>query len=522
MWALFCVLALVLAACGGGGGNKSGPNEETPDTKDVEYDLNATIRIGVPSPNTIVDPPLQTNIGQNLYTWLIYDNLTQLDYNYNVKPMLATDWEFTNGGAALEMNLRDDVTFHDGTKFDAEAVKVNIERGKTLQGSTIAPQLAVITSVEVVSPTKVKFNLVPGEGAALPATFSLNPGMMVSPKAIAERGASLVTDPGTAGSGAYIPTLNEPGVRMHLERAKDYWDAENAGNAGKLEITFGSDTPARLNAVRAGQMDLAQINGPTPVIEAFALMDQGVITGDPVTQLSTQGVIINSSKGDMTKPEVRQALQHAINKEAIADGLFGGHASPSNQLYPEGFWAHDPALKDLFPYDVEKAKTLVKNAGGASVQLSAAQGSTNQAVAEALQAQLTEAGFDATVNLVPQAQIDAQFQGGSLEAQVQSVNPQADPGQTVAVYFTGGYKLAQGDPEVAAIAKKANNPATSQDERAKLYSQIWQTAAKNVWWTPIVYTEQVWARAKNVVDVSELPWIRSGFPNLRTVGATAS
>lgn len=514
---------LVVAAACGGSSSSSGRGSDTtkaPSGGSGSYDRTASLKVSVPSPSTILDPALQNNIGQNVYTFLIYDALTQLDADYNVKPMLAKEWKFAADGSSLDLTLRDDVTFHDGTKFDGAAVKANIERGKALPGSTVAAQLAPITSVEVVSPTSVKLVLKPGEGASLPSLFALNAGMMVSPKALAERAGELQTNPGKAGSGAYIPTNVNPGVVVNFEAAPNYWDKE-AGYLKTLEVQYSADTAARLNGVRTGATNLTQVTGSTPVQEALALVKQGAIAGDTIPQLSIQGLLINSDKGDLAKPEVRQAVQHAIDKDALVKGLFSDNASTADQFYPEGFWAHSKTQKNPYPYDPAKAKALVEKVGGASVKISAASGSTNQVVAEAVQAQLAQVGINASVEMLPQASIDASFMAGDLEVQGNSVQPQADPAGTVASYVTAGYKIAAGNAEVQALATQAADPAKPQADRAAIYDKIWQILADDVNWIPLLRTEQVWAKSKGVTNVDTLPWIRSGFPNMRTLAVEA-
>ena len=96
-----------------------------------EIDTDAILRFTTAGPSRNLDPVLQTSYGGWGYLVLIYDRLTVLDKDDNVQPGLATEWSFAEDGSYLEMKLRDDVSFHDGTKFDAEAVKANIERGKT-------------------------------------------------------------------------------------------------------------------------------------------------------------------------------------------------------------------------------------------------------------------------------------------------------------------------------------------------------------------------------------------------------
>ena len=128
-WAALAAATVVaLAGCAGGSARSGGGAAPTGAAGPANRD--AELVVASPSPSTILDPALANNIGQNSFMAPIYDSLTQVDAKLQVQPMLATSWTFAPDGGSLEMTLRDDVTFHDGTPFDATAVKVNIERGK--------------------------------------------------------------------------------------------------------------------------------------------------------------------------------------------------------------------------------------------------------------------------------------------------------------------------------------------------------------------------------------------------------
>ena len=118
------------------------------------------------------------------YLWPIYDGLLRLSPTLEVEPMLATEWEFTPDGLGLDLTLRDDVTFHDGTPFDAEAVKVNIERTLAATESPVRGFLANVSGVTVNGPDDVTINLTAPD-AALPTVLAHRPGLMISPTALA-------------------------------------------------------------------------------------------------------------------------------------------------------------------------------------------------------------------------------------------------------------------------------------------------------------------------------------------------
>ncbi|WP_300680651.1 ABC transporter substrate-binding protein [Nocardioides sp.] len=515
------LLIAPLAACGSGGSDTGTTGTGSTSKADPSsYDRNATITIGTASPSTILDPALQNNIGQNTFTFLIYDSLTQMDSDYNVKPMLATSWEFAADGSSLTLKLRDDVTFNDGTKFDASVVKANLERGKTLAGSALVATLEPITKITVVDPTTVKLDLVKGEGAELPAAFTLNAGMMVSPKAFANGGAQLATDPGTAGSGPYVPTKVTSGQEVDYTRNDNYWNKDTA-YAKTMVVRTVVDQAARINGVQTGDLDVAQISGASPVQESLAKMKQGAFEGDLVTQATPVMLMLNAERGDLKKPEIRKAIALAVNREEMVDGLFSGNATAADQFYAEGFWAHNPDMKTTRSFDLEAAKKLVTDAGGASLTIAAATGSTAEPVAQALQDQLGKAGIKVTLKSVPFAQIDDMYRRGELDAQVINASPAPDPASTLTYYVTAGFDALRGHGDLLGnLPTEAADPSKTTEQRAQDYFKIWDLMAEKDVWVPIVRSKQVWVRSAKIGGITELPWLRSGFPNYRTIGKT--
>ncbi|WGX95533.1 ABC transporter substrate-binding protein [Nocardioides sp. L-11A] len=509
-------LLVPLAACGSGSSKDAGGNGGGPSADPSTYDRTATIRVGTPSPFSALDPAKQANIGENTYTFLIYDTLTQMDADYQVQPMLATSWEFAADGSSLTLKLRDDVTFNDGAAFDAEVVKTNIERGKTMEGSSLVAALAPIDRVVVEDPYTVRLDLVPGLGADLPATFALNAGMMVSPKALAERADELALDPGTAGSGPYVPVEVKTGEQVTFERSDDYWN-EDTAYAATLVVRTVADQAARLNGVQTGALDVAQISGSAPVQEALALVERGAVQGDKIAQITPVILMVNAERGDLAKPEVREAIGLAVNRTEIVEGLFSGNASPATQFYPEDYWAADPDLAAPEP-DLEAAKALVEKAGGAEISIAAATGSTAEPVAQALQTQLGAVGIEVDLQSIPFAQIDEMYRRGELDAQVINASPAPDPASTLSYYVTDGFAAARGFGDVlGTLPAEAADPTKSLDERAAKYREIWKVMADNDMWTPIVRGEQVWVRSEKIANVPNLPWVRSGFPSYRNV-----
>lgn len=504
-------LSIGLTACSPGAQNSdsSASNAASP----------AVLKLATPAPFNTLDPHRQSAIGDSMFTTLIFDRLVMIDANDELQPMLAEGWEYSADGTYLDFTLREDVTFHDGTAFDAEAVKVNIERAKTLEDSTVAQYLTSVTGVEVVDPYTARFLLEPGKGAELPAALTTSAGMIISPTAIADSSIDLTAAAQPVGSGPYVVKSFVPSEQMTYEAAPEYWDA-NAGKLDGIEVEFAANASTRLNQVRTGSSDIAAISSANEVLEATSLAEQNELGLRTVKYRSVMGLMLNSSMGDMQNLEARQAVAYAIDPQMIND-LFSGTCEAHRQIYPDASW---PALQDWsYPYehDPEKAKKLVSQLGGVSLDLTFPVGSNTEAPANVLQMALAEAGIDAQLNPVPVTESNTRFMAGDFESLVTaSFAPQPDPATTVDLYLTGGFQLARTPEEKAQILEmtaEGLSPLLSQDERASIYQEAWETSLNEAWFIPICNITSGIAYSPEVGNVDNLPWASQGLQDLRYV-----
>src|SRR5437016_5611050 len=180
-----------------------------------------TLRIGLAEDPDILDPTLaRTFVGRIVFAGLC-DKLMDLDEKLNIVPQLATSWQWSADNKALTLKLRPGVTFHDGEKLDAAAVKFNLERHKNLPGSSRRAELAPVASVDVVDPLTVRLNLsVPS--TPLIAVLTDRAGMMVSPKAAQAAGDKFAAKPVCSGPFRFVERVAQD--RIVLERYPGYWN----------------------------------------------------------------------------------------------------------------------------------------------------------------------------------------------------------------------------------------------------------------------------------------------------------
>jgi peptide/nickel transport system substrate-binding protein len=475
-----------------------------------DYDPSGELIMGFSGAPSSLDPGKGAT---SSYGYMLYDRLTTIGDDLQPKPMLATGWSFPAKNV-LEMKLRDDVTFEDGTKFDAAAVKANIERQQSLIGGTNKIVLRGVSSVTVVNPTTVRFNLSSG-GAELPALFAQSPGMMVSPKVIA-RGVALDTTTAGGGSGCYVVDSVTPGDRAVFRQSKTvlegrYWD-KAACLVKKFTIALVGSSPQRINAIRSGDIDFGQITG-VDVPAAKDVIKSGDAKGREVILQTTQLVLlVRSTRPPFDNKTFRDALNYAIDKVGLANGLYRGDCEPGTQFFGPTHWAHSKTLDGLYKYDPDKAQKMIKDSGVFNPTFTIQAPQLYSVPAQALAGALGDYGINAKFQLLPPSG-DTTFNDGQADAQVTTMNGQVEPSNIINSYYLGGPKLAS-DPDgsLAKAVAAASDPTISQAAAAKLYDDVFVKLAQQSVAFPICNTHQEWMYKsdKKPANISDLPFSFSG------------
>jgi peptide/nickel transport system substrate-binding protein len=511
--ATMSVAVFALTACGGGStaGSTSGSN--------AQIDPEAVLRVTAAAPSRNLDPHLQSGYGTFGYLTPLYDRLINVDAADELVPGLAIEWNFADDGSYLELILRDDVSFHDGTAFDAHAVAANIRRGQTLPDSGVAAALGGITSVEIVDPTRVRLHLESGSGAELPSRLATHAGMMISPRAI-EAGKDLRNDPGDAGSGAYLVDTYVPLEKLTLVRSDEpYWDPAGGRVAG-VEFTTIADAATRLNGLRTGVTDLTWVSSPSEAMDARRLAQSGAIRTHDVQFRNILGILMRS-RGALENLELRQAIAHAVDPSEIS-ALFSDTCEPDRQIYPEETWPADPDYLYPYAYDTESARTLAVEAGNATLSLTFAAGTNTEKAANVLQANMSEAGIQVELDPIPNNQLETRSAAGDFDAVVSnSLNPKIDPAETVDLYVTGPYQLGNQNPQIEELARRAADPTMAQHERAELYSQIWSLTLEDALFVPICRQTNVTTYTSKVIGAEDIPFTNTGIFDIRQVAMTS-
>lgn len=286
----------------------------------------------------------------------VYDSLLRREPDGTIVPMLAESWEFDEGRTVLTLELRDDVTFTDGEKFDAEAVKANLEHFRDGSGPQ-ANTLAGLADVEVVADHTVALTL-DGPEPEILTYLSNAAGLMGSPAAIGTE--DIMTAP--VGSGPYVwdASASVTGSEYAFTLNEDYWDP-SLQKFSAVTFVFMSDVVTRLNALSTGQVQGALLDAQTsPQADAAGLTK----TANPI---NWSGLVLADRAGEVVPAladvRVRQAINHAIDAEALLRELEKDNGERTTQVFGPSSSGFVADLDEAYSYDPDLARELLEDAG---------------------------------------------------------------------------------------------------------------------------------------------------------------
>src|SRR5258706_2355295 len=430
----------------------------------------ATLRIGMQEDPDVLDPMQGgTFVGRIVFA-AVCDKLVDIDPQLNIVPQLATRWEWSGDGKALTMTLRQGVRFHDGTPFDAAAVKANLDRYRTDPLSKRKPELGPLTGIEVVDPLTVRLVL-SQPYAPLLAVLSDRAGMMVAPSGFE---ATSKGNPVCAGPFRFVERVALD--RIVARRFDGYW---NAAAIAVDEVVYRPipDTSVRLVNLQAGSLE---------IVERLAATDIPAVRADArlkfveTTPVGYNTMSINLGHGPRAEtplgrdPRVREALELAIDRVAINQVVFNGAFVPSNQpVAPGSAYALD--ARPVPARDLARAKALLAQATGGrfGFTLTTPNNSTDMQVAQVIQAMAGEAGFDVKIEALESTTMVRNAEKGDYQALLAIWSGRADPDANISIWLACDGFLNWGrycDKDLDALLNQAK-ATTVQAERRGFYHQ---------------------------------------------------
>lgn len=309
-------------------------------------------------------------------------------------PRLVTEWEAAADNLSWTLKLRQGVTFHDGAPFNAEAVKLNLDR--FLDPASAAPYaflLSEIASVDVVDEFTVRLALNRPFAPIISHLSHSFIGMLSPTQLAATAPGEIVTEP--IGTGPYRFVEWQRGERIVMEANPDYYGTVPA--IPNAVFRFITEDAARVVALETGEVDAIMNVPPT---EAQRLADSETITVEYPSSVRVLYVGFNTSSGPFADVRVRRALNHAVNKEAIVGAVLQGVGQVSTAPVVPAVFGH--ASNEPYAYDPERARELLAEAGyadGFEVEFYHPTGRypLDATIAEAIQGMLSEVGITANL-----------------------------------------------------------------------------------------------------------------------------
>lgn len=441
VFVLFLVMALVvssLVGCGSKADNETGNQEEKQETSENTQDEskaatkdNKDIVVAVADTFISMDPHDTNDTLSYSAQKTMMQGLVGFDKEMNVVPVLAKSFEANEEATEFTFKLREGIKFHDGTDFNAEAVKANVDRLADPENRLKRHSLfAIVDHTEVVDEYTAKVVLKEPFGAMI-NNFAHPAAMMHSPKALEEFGKEVSRNP--VGTGPFVFEEWVSGSHLKMVKNENYW---KPGYPKVDSVTF---KPVKENGSRIAMLQTKEADFIYPVpaeqIEAINGKDGVIIETKP--SIIVRYLAMNTNKEPFNNVKVRQAINYAINKEAFAKVVYGGYMeemdsiiAPNTQFYSK--------QENTYDFNLEKAKELMKEAGyenGFETEIWSNNSSGTIKGMEFLQQQLAQIGIKA--NLVP-------MESGTRLERIWTVE---NPDDAELQMYYGGWSPSTGDAD---------------------------------------------------------------------------
>jgi len=503
------VISLLLAACA------SEPEENRDNQTEEGGSSGGDLVIASQADAVSLDPHATNDTPSANVRINIYDNLVTQDENMELQPALAESWEQVDD-TTWEFKLREGVTYHDGSAFNAEVVKANMERVLDPEiGSPVAFMYDMITEVQVVDDYTVRF-ITEYPFAPLPAHLAHPGGQMVSKELIEEDYAAMengenpssVINANPVGTGPFKFESWETGQSIQLVKNEDYWDTPALVNSVTFKVV--PEDLTRISELSTGDSHIITPLSPSDVAQVENT-DGMKVQRQESSSLAYIG--FNMDKEPFNDVRVRQAISMAINKEEIIDGIYDGAGIPAKGPLAPGIFGYDEELNGL-EYNVEEAKALLEEAGypdGFSATIWTNDDRQRVDTATNVQAQLAEIGIDLEIETLEWGAMLDQTAQGEHEMMVfgwTTVTGDADNGLYPLFHSENvgspGNRTFTVDEELDSYLEEARQTADSE-KRLDLYSKAQEKLVELSPFVYLLHQEYLLGVREEVKGLSQLP-----------------
>lgn len=472
----------------------------TPASAQEKIRRGGILRVSAMANPSSLDPATGGAGTDHSFLYPLYDTLTEWDYaTLAPKPGLAQKWSYPDP-TTMVLDLHPGVKFHDGTPMDAEAVKFNLERSKTDARSNIKTDLASVETVTVTAPLQVTLKL-NSPDAALPGILADRAGMMISPKALQAGGGALNRAP--VGAGGYTFVSWTDNNRIVLKRNENYWKPGRPYLDG-IELSIIPELATGLRSVTAGQNDFIYQLPPRQKVIVDRAKTLKLVSG-PTTYCAQ--LYLNWGRPPFDNLKVRQALNFAIDRVSYLKATYAGIGEPAYMNLPSSHWAYDAETAKLYPYDPDKARKLLAEAGfkdGLTVEFAGYNDGDSVQRQEVLMEQCRKAGitlrfFTGPIPEISAAYFGAEKKGAGLLA---AWTGRPDPSMSYALMYgkNAYFNAGRADvPEGLDEAIKASRATEDLAIRKKELAKVQRLVMGNALVAPLVFQFELDAMSQKVM-----------------------
>ena len=449
-----------------------------------------------------LDPMLSTAFVDRIVFQSLYDKLVDLDSKGNIIPMLAEKWEISPDGKTYTFHLKKGVKFHDGTEFNAEAVKFNLDRDRQ-KNSNRKGELSAVAEVKVVDPLTVQIVL-SKPYAPLLSQLTDRAGMMVSPAAVKKDGDKFQNNP--VGTGPYKFQERKKGNQLVLVKNPDYWK-KGYPKTEKLIFKIMTDSNVALVNLKSGQVDMTN-RFPLNEVSKYASDSKIGIVDQPGPGF--KGVMFNLKDPAFQDKRVRQAINKVIDREAIVKVALFGVGTPGRSALSPTSWAYDAESDKPQAVDVEGAKKLLAAAGkenGFSFTILTDSDPVSQQACQLIQKQLKAINIDMKIQKQDFGTLLDRTQKGDFQMAYMGWSGRTDPdGNFYSWVYSEGTDnfMKYSDPEMDQLLEEGRS-LTDQGARKEVYKKVMQKLNEDVPYIYLYHENNVFGLSKAVKGFTPVP-----------------
>ena len=496
---LFALCIMLFSGCSSGEVKDTSNKDTTAGDNASNSDggkIRTEIVIGVSSDVVSPDPHDQNDTNSNRVIRMMFDSLVHSDVDGTIKPALAESWE-TVSDTEYRFKLREGVKFHNGYDLTAEDVVFSLER--QMNSPKVKTFVSAIESVtaddEYTVTVKTKQPYAP-----LLYNLSLPQSSIVCSKHFDEltaAGRKYSEQP--VGTGPMVFSSWLPNDNFTVTAFDEYWGEKP--KATRISVRVIPESSSRTIALETGEIDIVE---SVPAVDIPRVMENKGLKTVTQTSTSVTYVSFNTRKAPFDNVKVRQALSCAVDKQAIIDVICEGYAQQVDTIYPPAMPSYDESI-DLYPYDIERAKQLLTEAGypdGFTIEI-ATSGDERNRIAQLLQSDFSKIGVNLEITLLEWGAYLDYIGGTGHQMYIVGWSSGMEPdGSTTPLFHsesvgpTGNRSWYQNE-ELDALIDEGKS-TMNMDDRLGIYKEIQRIVMEDAVWIPLFARETVIAMNKNL------------------------